>query len=510
MTQRKIKESFETPITHSYGVVVAGGGMAGCCAALSAARSGAKTLLIERNAFLGGMLTGGMVGSSGIYTVAPSSLPHYAEIRKQLSKDPDSVQLVRGIPREIMRRLISTGGGIGYVGEVPAYVCVHVPSLRTLLLTMMEEAGVDLVFYAQGVQPILDGDIVQGVIIQGKGGREAIEAKVVVDATGDGDIAASAGAEYGFGRPEDGEAICMTLMFSIGGIDMPRYFAAEVAPNTDQTQAWPPVTSGELLSDMLQGHSYWLSSSGDLSNRPQVPAEIREEIDRYTWSSNHSRGHIFACPSPVRDELYMNVTEVFRKNGTDSWQITDAIRESHKQMGLLAKMYRLAVPGFENSYIREIAPLMGIRETRRIVGDYILTGQDVRSCRKFEDGIAGSGHPIDTSEDNKGVFEKLQGGQWFDVPFRSILVKGLEGIVTAGRCVSADHDALGAIRPTASCMALGEAAGTAAGMAVERGIYPRKLDGIEVRKKIGWASGVRDLSEIDAEIDQSATAQRSS
>ncbi len=510
MTQKTINETFDTPVTRGYDVVVAGGGPAGCCAALAAARGGAKTLVIERNAFLGGMLTGGMVGSSGLYTVAPSSLAHYAEIRRRLGKDPDSVQLIKGIPREIMRRLIETGGGAGYLDEVPAYVCVHVPSLKLLLLKMMEEAGVDIVFYAQGVRPLLDGNTVSGVIIQGKGDREAVEAKVVVDATGDGDIAASAGAEYCFGRAEDGEAINMTVMFSIGGIDMHRYFASEVAPYPDQTLAWPPVTSGELLSDMLRSHSYWLSSSGDLSNRPQIPAELRDEIDKYTWSSNHSRGHIFACPSPIRDELYINVTEVFKKDGTDSWQITDAIKESHKQMELTAKMYKLAVPGFENSYIREVAPLMGIRETRRITGDYVLNGDDVRACRKFADGIAGSGHPIDISEDNKGVFEKLQGGEWFDVPYRSILVKDMDGIITAGRCISTDHDALGAVRPTATCMALGEAAGTAAGMAVARGVQPRKLDGVEVRKKIGWAEGVDILSEIESEVDQATTLQRSS
>jgi len=507
MNTKMITETLQTPVTGSYDVIVVGGGPAGCCAAIAAARNGAQTLIVERVGYLGGMLTGGMVGSSGIYTVSPTSLAYYASVREQLRKDPDRVQLIKGIPREIMRRLISSGGGLGYFGEVPAYVCVHVPSLMKLLLDMMEEAGVAVLFYAQGVQPIMDGNVVRGVIIQGKGGREALEAKVVVDATGDGDVAAAAGAEFEFGRPQDNEAINMTLMFTMGNIDMERYFEAEV---TGQA-TWPPVSREEHFADMRAGHSYWFGTSSGLSERPEVPEHIRAELDNFTWSTNHSRGHIFACNSPIPDELYINVTEVFKKSGTSSWEISEAITIAYKEIELLAEMYKAAVPGFENAYIRQIAPLMGIRETRRITGDYIVTGDDVKQYRKFEDAIAGSGHPIDTSEDNKGRFDKLDPGAWFEVPYRSLLVKGREGILTAGRCISCDHEALGSIRPTATCMALGEAAGTAAAMAVSQQLTPRQLDGRQVAEKSGWDTS--ELTEAmigQAEDDDSVMLQRES
>lgn len=491
MARKTIVESLETPVTKRYDAIVVGGGPAGCCAALAGARNGAKTLIVERVGYLGGMLTGGMVGTSGIYTVAPSTLECNARIRERLRKDPDSVQLIKGIPRELMRRLIASGGGIGYFGEVPAYVCVHVPSLKKLLLDLMEEAGVDLLFYAQGVAAMLDGNTVCGVIVQGKARREALEAKVVIDATGDGDVAAAAGADFDFGRPQDGEAICMTLMFSMAGIDMERYFAAEIHDN----QTWPPRTREEHFSDMRTGNSYWFTTSRKMSERSEVAAHLREQIDSYVWSSNRSRGQIFACNSPIRDELSINVTQVYKRSGISSWEITDAILIAHKQVELLVQMYRAAVPGFEKAYVREIAPLMGIRETRRIRGDYIVTGDDVRQGRKFADGIAGSSHPIDNPMDNKGRFEKLPGGSWFEVPYRSILVKGLESILTAGRCISVDHDAIGSTRPTGPCMSLGEAAGTAAAMAVQRGVHPRALDGAELRRKIGWSTeGLVDLS----------------
>ena len=506
-----IEESLRTPVTRAYDVVVAGGGPAGCCAALAAARRGAKTLLVERAGYLGGMLTGGLVGSSGIYTVAPGSVTLYNEIRQRLAAAPDSVHLIRGIPREIMRRLIADGGGIGYDGEVPAYVGVHVPTLKMLLVRMMEEAGVDLLFYAPVVAPILEGTTVAGLIVEGKGGREAIRAKVVVDATGDGDVAARAGAAFKHGRDQDEEAINMTVMFAMGGIDMERYITHEIEPECADGDAfgWPPLPTDEYLRALRRGNAVWFGSGGPISERPEVPAELRQQIDEYTWSTNRSRGHIFACNTPVKDEVMINVTEVFKLSGTSSWNLTAATQIGYREVQLLARMYKLAVKGFENAYIREIAPMIGVRETRRITGDYILTGDDVRASRKFDDGVAGSSHPIDTSEDGKGRFDKLEGGAYFEVPFRSLLVRDFDGILTGGRCVSTDHEALGSIRCTGSCMAIGEASGTAAGMAARAGVQPRQLNGGDVRAECGWGGiSLDDLSDAESGATDAAFIQR--
>ena len=504
MSKKVINESFETPITRSYDVVVVGGGSAGCCAALKAARKGVKVLLIEREGYLGGMVTGGMIGSIGMHTVAPGKMEHYAEIRKRLKTDPKSVLVTTGIPLEIHRRLIQTGGGLGYFGELAAYVSIHIPSFKRLLMDMMEEAGVDLMFYAQGVKPIMKGNVVSGVVVQGKGQREAIESTIVIDATGDGDIASVAGAEFEIGRPIDHEMICMTLMFSMGGIDMEKYFAAEVK----ETTAWPPRSLDEHFADMRTGNSYWFGSSTFLSERAQIPESLRKEMMAHNWAMNFTRGHIFACNTPIKDELIINCTQVFKKSGICSWDLTEAVKIGYKQVEILEKMYKLAVPGFENSYIREIAPLMGVRETRRITGDYIVTEDDVISCRKFEDGVMGSGHPIDTSEGDEDRFQLIKGGQWYEVPYRSILVKGLENILTAGRCISADHAAIGSIRPTAACMVLGEAAGLAAANAVKKGVTPRQLDGRDIRRETGWADmRLADLSHIEVDESQRGWAE---
>ena len=506
-----IAESLRTPVRKSYDVIVAGGGPSGCVAALAAARHGAKTLLVERAGYLGGMLTGGMVGSSGIYTVAPGSTSLYTEIRKRLARDPDSVQLVRGIPREIMRRLISIGGGIGYDGEVAAYVAVHVPTLKMLLVDMIEEAGVELLLYGPVVAPLRDGKTVAGVIVEGKGGREAIRAKVVVDATGDGDVAARAGAPFKHGRDQDAEAINMTIMFTMGGIDMDRFIREEMErePENPEGEGWPPVPRSQLARGLRDGNAYWFGAGNKMFERPSAPPELRERIDDFTWSTNKSRGHVFACNSPIKDEMCINVTEVFQKTGTSSWDLTEATRIGYKEIKLLARMYQAVVPGFENAYIREIAPMMGVRETRRITGDYVLSGNDVRACAKFDDGVAGSSHPIDTSEDNQGRFEKLHGGAYFEVPYRALLVRGFDGILTAGRCISTDHDALGSIRCTGTCMSIGEASGTAAAMAAATGVPPRSLDGKAIRAACGWGDvALADLSDIDERPDASGTLQR--
>lgn len=492
-----IAESLQTPVTREYDVIVAGGGPSGCVAAIASARQGAKTLLVERAGYLGGMLTGGMVGSSGIYTVAPDSMPVYNEIRKRLKQAPDTAHLIQGIPRELMRRLIATGGAIGYDGEVPAYVAVHVPTLKIFLAQALAEEGIDLLFYGPAVAPILEGRSVRGLIVEGKGGREAIRAKVVVDATGDGDVAARAGADFKHGRDKDAEAINMTIMFTMGGIDMDTYIKHEIESEgePDQTAGWPPVPRSELVRGLRDGNAFWFGSSNKLSERPQIPEALRREIDEFTWSTNKSRGHVFACNSPVKDELFINVTEIFKRTATSSWDLTEATLIGYREVQLLAKMYKLAVAGFENAYVREIAPMMGVRETRRITGDVVLTGDDVRNHRKFDDGVAGSSHPIDTSEDNQGRFERLGGGTYFEVPYGALLVRGFDGILTAGRCISTDHDAIGSIRCTGSCMSIGQAGGAAAGMAAVSGLDPRQLSGKDVRAAAGWdPTSLADLS----------------
>ena len=483
-----ISESLRTPVAREYDVVVAGGGPSGCVAAIASARQGAKTLLVERAGFLGGMLTGGMVGSSGIYTVAPDSMPVYTQIRKRLKEAPDTAQLIRGIPRELMRRLIALGGAIGYDGEVPAYVAVHVPTLKIFLAQTLVEEGVDLLLYGPVVAPLMEGRTVRGVIVEGKGGREAIRAKVVVDATGDGDVAARAGADFKHGRDKDSEAINMTIMFTMGGIDMETYIRNEIQTDGDDDSAagWPPVPRSELVRGLREGNAFWFGSSDHLSERPQIPDALRAEIDEFTWSTNKTRGHIFACNSPVKDELFINVTEIFKRSATSSWDLTEATLIGYREVQLLEKLYTLGVAGFENAYVREIAPMMGVRETRRITGDVVLTGDDVRSLRKFDDGVAGSSHPIDTSEDNQGRFEKLGAGAYFEVPYGALLVRDLDGILTAGRCISTDHDAIGSIRCTATCMSIGQASGTAAAMAAKAGLQPRQLNGADVRAAVGW------------------------
>lgn len=453
-------QTVTAPVIDQADVVIAGGGSAGCVAAIAAARGGADVLLIERQGFLGGMMTAGNAGLTK-YVVHETTQEDYAPILADLVRDPASVQVVGGLPMEITRRLMEEGAAIGTAGQAGSYVFTAQDDFKYLLLTMMQEAGVRLLFHALIVDAIVENDALVGLVIESKSGRQAIAAKVFVDATGDGDVAAQAGAPFFVGvGPDDlaardgaplGAMGAMGIMFRVGNVDLQRCFE-HLRTHMDQFRVQRCALLGfdEAYHAFLQGDMMTINVAGlghalQIYNLP-LPGVVT-----------------LCCPC-------------YEGSGLSVEDLTAGEIALARDVRQRVAAITTSLPGFEEAYLLD-APEIGVRETRHIVGEYLLTIEDILADRRFEDAIGRGCHPIDTSPVPKLLREKPLSHRWsFSIPYRSLVAKGVENLLVAGRCISQTHEASGCTRTTVQCMVTGEAAGAAAAMCVERGNRPRNLD----------------------------------
>ncbi len=424
-------------------VVVCGGGPAGVGAALAAARSGANTLVVEHYGCLGGCATSGMLNRLGPY------------------HDQEKM-IVGGIPFEILQRLVKLDAAImprpapwgGVDGPNTDYWAPFDPeTLKFLLDTMAEEAGANVLFDTRVVGAIVDAGRVQGVFIESKSGREAILAEVVIDATGDGDVAASAGVPYEKGRPGDGLTQPLGLFSKVHNLDRDRAVG------------------------FLEQH--------------------RDEI----LHEAHLRGE--AVPRPVvggygagtdnllrQDETYYNADHVHGADATNVEEITRAWVDARKQIWQAYGFAKRNIRGFEGAYVAATGAMLGVRETRRVLGEYVLTGDDVLASRKFADAIAryacyidvhAVGRPGQESTYNRKVPEA---GTSYDIPYRCLVPRDVEDLLVVGRCFSSTHEALASARMMPCCMAMGQAAGTAAAMSANQGTPAREVDVAALRDSL--------------------------
>jgi hypothetical protein len=392
------REEIQTPIVGRYQVIVAGGGPSGFIAALAAARSGADTLLIERYPFLGGN------GTAGLMTC-------YNGFRNQ--KPPEVLQTVKGIPAEYIAELVRLGG-IADVdnypkenphditkGDIPYCVGFDPEAAKIAMLNMIRKEGVKLRLHSFAVAPMLNGSRVTGVIVESKSGRQAVAADIVIDATGDGDIAALAGALYA-GPAEKGDRMGMSLMYRLGGLPetiKDSYGGIRIG---DRVVKWGPGFGGDGL---------------DVENLTRAEIETRLQL----W---------------------------------------DQVRELRKN------------PETKSVHLLQTATGIGVRETRRIIGEYTVSEQDAINGTRFPDVIAISSNPM-PSYHGKRYFFNHEG---FDVPYRSLVPKKVEGLVLTGRCISCDQAPFQSARSMAPAMAIGHASGCAASLAAKTKTPPRKLD----------------------------------
>ena len=419
------------PVKAQTDILVAGAGPAGIGAAIAAARCGAKVMLIERYACPGGIATSGMMSHWSGATECP--LMNEIALRTMNSstlppeKNPrlDSHDLKWSIPHEV---------------------------LKQTLFEMLEEAGVTLQLHTMAVEVIKEGNTVKGVITESKSGREAILAKAVIDATGDGDIAAFAGVEYLLGREEDHACQPVSLMFRIGGVDYDR-------------AVFPP--SFETLIDLPRGE---IQSLGKAHLPP--PA-----------------GHVLLYKNLLPGEVTVNMTNVTQINGCDVRDLTKAEKICRKQMEKIVLFLREYVPGYEKCYLTASADGVGVRETRHFKGVLTLTEEDIIQATVFDDWIATKNyfnfdiHNLHGSGlDPNGVQKHFKAKGKYTIPYRACVPEKVDGLLLSGRNISGTHKAHSNYRVMGICLNIGVGVGTAAAVAVQNHTLLRDTDIKQVQK----------------------------
>jgi hypothetical protein len=414
-------------------VVVCGGGTAGAAAAIAAARQGAKTLVIEQFGSLGGTQTNGWV---------TPLMPNYI----------GGFKLSRGLNLEIT----AEQSKLQPAGDFEHGEDWYDPTaLAWVLDQIAEQAGVTCLFNAMIIGARRIGTRLEAVEIATRGGRQWIEGKTFIDSTGDAELSFYAGAEL-MGGDEEGIHQPMTLRFTVGGVDMVKARQTLLPYLRVNTDSYMELGYGEAKDSPMR----------DLICQAIEAAVLEEDDLGYfqLFSVNGRHG-----------EFAVNAPRITGFDPLDAFEMSRAYQVGRAKIFRIAAFMRRYFPGFENSYVSVIAPLMGIRESRRVVGEYILTEEDHLSLRKFEDVIAHNRYPIDIHLKQGLDYRKFPPGEWHDIPYRSLVVKGFDNLWVAGRCLSATFVAQSAVRIQSVCRSMGEAAGVAAALCAKSGTKAQAL-----------------------------------
>lgn len=409
----------------AYDVIVVGSGPAGIAAAISSGRNGAKTLLIESLGRVGGISTSGMMSH---FTGRCGSKLYLEILDRAKSKN-------HYFP-ELEKKFID-------------------PELLTLTyIEMLEEAGVDILLYTTFCDVLMEGSAVKGIICHNKNGFCRYDAKVVIDASGDGDVAEKSGAEYYKGRESDGKMQPATLMFKVGGVDIER----AVFPGSFET--------------LVQ------------TEKGELQALAREKLP-------HPAGHVLLYRSTLPGIVTCNMTNVTDIDGTSAEDLTRAETACRKQMSLIVDFLREYVPGYENCYIIGSASLIGIRETRHFKGLKTITEQEISAAVQHEDAVVFdacfnfdvhniSGAGLDETGCQKH-FKQMNG---YTIPYGCMIPEKTDGLLLSGRNISGTHMAHSNFRAMPICVGIGEACGIAAAIAAGSGRQPRNVDPTEIREAL--------------------------
>lgn len=430
------------PVMGEYDVVVCGGGPAGIGAAVSAGREGAKTLLIERLAYIGGVATTAFINN----WVDTQGGPVFDDLERRLTEIGAAT------------RRFNPANHIHPAGRVR----LHGETLKAVALKMLREAGADVLLCALAESAwVVDGGVA-GVFVAAKGGRSLVRAKAVVDATADGDVAASAGAEFLKGDPEDGRLQHVNFLYRT---EQPP--APEDAPDRE------PPSDDEIVAAIKQA-----IADGEIHPPTGV---MRPTADTFPFHS----------PEGV---LALNKWEIEKVDPSDPMAVSAALVECQLAAFEVTRFLAQRFPHWQGLRLSRFPDTLGTRESRRIVGRYVLTRDDVIAGRKFEDGVAKCCFFIDYHDSPPGVTipysleykraNRPPDGDWYEIPLRSLLPRDVDGLLVAGRCISSDRAAQASSRGMPTCMYTGSAAGAAAALAAADGVAPHEVDARRVREKM--------------------------
>lgn len=445
-----VKESYRTQL------LVIGGGPSGVCAAVAAARMGIKAMIIDSGNCLGGMGTKGLVG--------PFMTCYDAKGENMI---------IRGLFEEVVDRLVAVGAAIhpskvraqteftAWIKEGHDHCTPFDPEiLKVVYDQMCAEAGVKVVYHANFLRPIMKGDALKGAVLLTPSGLEAAMADYVIDATGDGTVAYRAGVPCVFGDPENNRVQPASLFFRMNNVDTDRLIA-DVVPHLPEFRRVNGVSYRCL---------HWRVAE----------AEAAGEWDLARKSVNIWR-------SVEKDQWVVNCTRIHGVDATDAENLSAAEVEGRRQVGELMHFFHKYVPGCENATLMGTGSTMGIRESRHALGDFVLNVNDLIAGVIPEDLILLSANSIDVH----GAMGGPAGGLYmpiekdmYGIPFRTLIPKGVQNLLLAGRCISADSASAGAIRVMPPAMALGQAAGIAAALCIKNGIQAQELDYADLRKNL--------------------------
>lgn len=429
-----IDEILSTPVAGTYDVIVVGGGASGTVAAMAAARLGAKTLVIERGGCLGGAATANLVA-------------------QWVAFFHGDTRVVGGIPFELAQRVQEAGGSDGFhryvMGEAAGtpfglrVLPFNPETLKVVLDNAVKEAGAEVLFHTSFARTLVSDEKVTGVIAESVGGRKAYLAATVIDASGDAVVCASAGVPcHGEDLGTTGERQPCTLSFRLSNVDVARFKAV---PSTERRRL--------VLGGLERGELFWQSLS-------------------------------FVSTPAGTDAICL----MSRITGIDALSERDASRaeqEGRRQIASIVPFLVREIPGFENAVLADIAERVGVRETRRIQGQYTLTEEDIMSERSFEDSVALGAGPMDRHEPDGTGIKLYAPPSPFEIPLGSLVPDRIEGLLVCGRILSSTREAMAGARHMGTSMAMGQAVGTLAAIATATNRLPSAVDAKEVQERLG-------------------------
>lgn len=443
-----------------FDIAVAGGGLAGTFAAIAAARAGKNVLLIEQNGYLGGSLTACGVGPM---------MTAYAGNR----------QIIGGLFEEMVERMKNAGYSCGHIPDTTGYVSRLTPfsseGMKLILDEMTAECDCHVLFHTFAAQADVSMGRIISLTLCNKDGLSKVKALVYIDATGDGDLAHLAGAPMRKGRPEDGLSQPMTMNMKYDRVDRERLKSYLL----EHLEEFP----------RLKGKKTLIEESGHLA-----VAGFADQLKkaRESGTITFPREELLFFETDCPGEFIVNTTRITGKDGTDAESLSESEREGRRQCAQLDRFLRETVPGFEEAHLEYTGPSVGVRGSRQLIGKYELQAQDILEGRMFGSRIALSSYPVDVhnpgGSGTDSVFRMGEKG-YYSIPYEVMYCEQIGNLLVTGRCVSASFEAQAAIRTTPTTSAMGQAAGTAAALAVEAGVAPGMVDRKALRAQL-LAQGV--------------------